>query len=67
MPCLGLTSLHKNYYRHHKHIIECVNALSRAHVSAPPQMVLGKLHPKGSCQCPVSGSRLCTGKEHVGR
>ena len=42
MPCLGLTSLHKVSFWLLWSIIWCVNALSRAHVSAPTATHNGK-------------------------
>ena len=83
MPCLGLTSMHIIFWIIWILIIVCVNALSRAHVSARHPLLrelpiqtncvnaLSRAHVsarrKGGnmitevlCQCPVSGSRLCT-------
>ena len=59
MPCLGLTSLHFGAWETMKRIVRCVNALSRAHVSARSHRISDR-KSWTTCQCPVSGSRLCT-------
>ena len=60
MPYVGLTSLHVPFHNNPKPAIYGVNALCRAHVSAQYYCIDEDMVVRVACQCPMSGSRLCT-------
>ncbi len=55
MPCLGLIPFLQGYGEQHRILLQCVNALSRAHSIST--IMTDEHYPTYSmCQCPVSGS-----------
>ena len=59
MPYVGLTSLHQSNVSPLSDGTSRVNALCRAHVSALASFMTERIGHE-VCQCPMSGSRLCT-------
>ena len=59
MPYIGLSSLHSEGVHTGQTPQVCVNALCRALVSAQMKKLI-EILVEWMCQCPISGSRLCT-------